>query len=244
MKGDKKVKKIFKIAILMILAITMTAGLMACDSSPETSADTSVTGKGTDIDMNQVKALIGSMSASDFEACDGESDYVLIKVKDYGDIVVVLRGDVAPKTVKNFKKLVSEGFYNGTVFHRVIEEFMIQGGGYVSQDNKLNKKSADSIKGEFTFNGHDNNLRHFRGVISMARIGGMNDSASSEFFIVHETNRSSLSLDGSYASFGFVLAGMDVVDAIATCEVDNPSSSAPRPTTDIVIESITFVKVK
>lgn len=238
-------KKIFKIAILLLLAISMTAALMGCDNlSANESADTSVTGKGKDINMNEVKTLIDSMSADDFEPCDKESDYVLIKVKDYGDIVVVLRGDVAPKTVKNFKALVSDGFYNGTVFHRVVEDFMIQGGGYVQNEGKLNKKEADSIKGEFTFNGHVNNLRHFRGVISMARVGGMNDSASSEFFIVHETNRSTLALDGQYATFGFVLAGMDVVDAIATCDVDNPGSTSPSPKTTIVIESITFVKLK
>lgn len=223
----------------------MTATFIGCDNlSANESADASVTGKGKDINMNEVKALVDSMSVDDFEACDKKSDYVLIKVKEYGDIVVVLRSDVAPKTVNNFKTLVSDGFYNGTVFHRVIEDFMIQGGGYVESDGKLSKKEADSIKGEFTFNGHENNLRHFRGVISMARVGGKNDSASSEFFIVHETNRSTLALDGSYASFGFVLAGMDVVDAIAACEVNDPGSSSPTPKTTIVIESITFVKLK
>ena len=238
-------KKIFKIAILLLLAVSMTATLMGCDNLSENErVDTSLTGKGKKIDMNEVKTLIDSMSADDFEACDKESDYVLIKIQNYGDIVVVLRSDVAPKTVKNFKALVSDGFYNGTVFHRVIEDFMIQGGGYVESEGKLNKKAADSIKGEFTFNGKVNNLRHFRGVLSMARIGGMNDSATSEFFIVHETNRQTLALDGQYATFGYVLAGMDVVDAIATCEVDNPSSSSPSPKTTIVIESITFVKLK
>lgn len=224
-------KKIFKIAVLMILAITMTAGLMACDSSPETSADTSVTGKGTDIDMNQVKALIGSMSASDFEACDGESDYVLIKVKDYGDIVVVLRGDVAPKTVKNFKKLVSDKFYDGLIFHRVIEDFMIQGGG---MDKDYYQKDADKIKGEFTSNGFENNLMHVRGVISMARTSEPN-SASSQFFIMH---KDSSHLDGEYAAFGYTVAGLDVVDAIATVATNYND----YPKTDVVITSIRFAE--
>ena len=167
----------------------------------------------------------------------------MLKIKDYGNVVIALREDVAPKTVENFKKLVSEGFYDGTVFHRVIESFMIQGGGFESHSGNLVQKSADTIKGEFTSNGHVNNLRHYRGVISMARVGGRNDSASSQFFIVHETTMSTLSLDGDYATFGYVVAGMDVVDAIATCKVAG-SSSSPRPIEDVVIESAVFVRVK
>lgn len=237
-------KKTVKFVISIALACVMAFCLFSCNiSSEKTSCDTSATGKGTKINMKAVEAQIGSMSVDDFEAHDGESDFVLIKVKDYGDIVLVLRGDVAPVTVKNFKKLVSEGFYNGTVFHRVMEDFMIQGGGFVSNEGSLVQKSAETIKGEFTFNGHVNNLRHFRGVVSMARVGGMNNSASSQFFIVHQTNMRTLNLDGDYATFGYVLAGMDVVDAIATCKVSGVAD-APRPVVDIVVESVSFVKLK
>ena len=180
------------------------------------------------------------MSASDFAECKkDESDYVLIKVKDYGEIVVVLREDIAPITVKNFKNLVKSGFYTNTIFHRIIEGFMIQGGGYIMKDGKQTKKAASAIKGEFSSNGVPNRLWHVRGVISMARTD-VPDSASSEFFITHDVAEH---LDGQYAAFGYVLAGMDVVDAIATCEVEG-DSNAPSPVETVVIESVTFVKPK
>lgn len=195
--------------------------------------ESSVTGEGIDIDMAAVEELIDSMNASDFGVINGESDYVLIKVKNYGEIVVRLREDIAPDTVKNFKKLVSQGFYNGTIFHRVIENFMIQGGGIVIEDGEYLQKRTDSIYGEFTDNGFENNLLHLRGVISMARTN-VPDSATSQFFIMHVDYPY---LDYKYASFGYVLAGMDVVDAIATC----PTDYYDMPYDIIEIESIAFV---
>ena len=233
-------KRIFKFVIAILLACIAVLSVSSCASG--TKYDSSLTGEGSEISMGEVVKLVDSKSVDDFAKYNGESDYVLIKVKDYGEIVVVLRGDVAPKTVENFKKLVSEGFYNGTVFHRVIENFMIQGGGFESDGGFLVNKPADRIVGEFAYNGYTNNLRHYRGVISMARAQS-NNSASSQFFIVHETNIKSLSLDGNYAAFGFVIAGMDVVDAIATCDVAG-DANAPKPIEDVVIESITFVKMK
>jgi len=237
-------KKTVKL-LCLIIAIVACVSLVACGSEPEGKAayDTSATGEGVGIRMSLIKEEIASMTVADFEPSEQESDYVLIKVKDYGEIVVVLRRDIAPITVKNFKKLVSDGFFDGTVFHRVIENFMIQGGGYEIFNGELNERPADNIKGEFTNNGHINNLSHVRGVISMARVGGQNDSASSQFFIVHQTTDSTLNLDKEYATFGYVLAGMDVVDAIAECEVSG-SAQSPRPVTDVVIESITFVQPK
>ena len=229
-----------KIVIAIFLSCMAVLGLSSCTSG--TKYDSSLTGEGSEIYMGEVAKLVDSKSVDDFTEYNGKSDYVLIKVKNYGDIVIVLRGDVAPKTVENFKNLVADGFYNGTVFHRVIEDFMIQGGGYESVSGTLVHKSADNIKGEFTINGHANNLRHYRGVISMAR-SKSNNSASSQFFIVHETNVKSLSLDGSYAAFGYVIAGMDVVDTIATCDVAG-DANAPKPIEDVVIESMTFVRMK
>ena len=233
-------RKSLKFVVAILFACLAVLGLSSCASG--TKYDSSLTGEGSEISMGEVTKLIDSKSVDDFTAYNGKSDYVLIKVKDYGEIVIVLRGDVAPKTVENFKNLVAEGFYNGTVFHRVIEDFMIQGGGFESISGTLVHKSADYIDGEFTKNGHANNLRHYRGVISMAR-GESNNSASSQFFIVHETNMKSLSLDGGYAAFGYVIAGMDVVDAIASCSVAG-SASAPKPVEDVVIESMTFVRMK
>lgn len=162
---------------------------------------------------------------------DKKTDYVIITVRDFGKIVVRLYPDVAPKTVKNFKKLVADGFYDGLIFHRVIEGFMIQGGG---ANNPADAPA--SIKGEFNNNGFKNNLKHTRGVISMARVPGHNNSASSQFFICQEEYAYG---DGDYASFGFVVNGMNVVDAIAAVEVN----SSDKPLTPVVIESIRFAKV-
>lgn len=133
---------------------------------------------------------------------------VEIDIKDMGVIKVELDADVAPITVANFLKLVEEGFYNNLSFHRVINGFMIQGG-----DPKRNGTggSEKSIKGEFKSNGIENTISHTRGVISMARSQD-NDSASSQFFIMHKDN---LSLDGNYAAFGKVTSGMEIVDNIA-----------------------------
>ncbi len=131
-----------------------------------------------------------------------------IKVKDYGSIIVELDYENAPLTVENFVSLVEDGFYDGLTFHRIIEGFMAQGGGYEIDGSR---KPAKTIKGEFKSNGVTNNISHKRGVISMARAKGSN-TASSEFFI---TQADSLHLDGKYAAFGYVIEGMDVVDKIA-----------------------------
>lgn len=156
-------------------------------------------------------------------------------VQHTGDIVIKLDPDQAPITVANFKQLVSEGFYDGLIFHRVIEDFMIQGGGY---DASMNERDAESIKGEFSANGVANNIKHVRGTVSMARTS-VYDSASSQFFIVHKTSaNNTASLDGQYAAFGYVIEGMDIVDAIAALDTD----SNDRPLTNVVINSATFVK--
>ena len=140
---------------------------------------------------------------------DVESCYAEITVKDYGTVVVFLDADAAPITVKNFVKLVNDGFYNGLTFHRVVENFMIQGGDPNADGSG---GSSEKIKGEFAANGYSNPISHTRGTISMARRSDSYDSASSQFFICN-ANASS-SLDGKYAAFGHVVSGMDVVDAI------------------------------
>ncbi len=162
-----------------------------------------------------------------------KTDYVMIDVENYGKIVIRLFPDVAPETVENFKKLVSDKFYDGLIFHRVIKNFMIQTGDPLGNGTG---GSSENIKGEFSANGFTNNLKHVRGVVSMARRSDSMDSASSQFFICQVDYPS---LNGQYASFGFVVYGMDVVDAIA--EVRTNSSDKPR--TDIVMNSIRFVNV-
>ncbi len=129
---------------------------------------------------------------------------------ELGKITVELRPDKAPLTVENFLSLVKSGFYQGVIFHRVIKGFMIQGGGMTPS---FDQKPAKAIRGEFIANGYmANDLKHKRGTLSMARTSDP-DSASSQFFIMHED---APHLDAQYAAFGQVIAGMDVVDRIAT----------------------------
>ncbi len=135
--------------------------------------------------------------------------HVNIVIKDKGTISVELDADAAPISVTNFVNLAKEGFYDGVVFHRIIEGFMMQGGDPTGTGAG---GSGVTIKGEFAANGVKNNLSHTRGAISMAR-SQANDSASSQFFIVHQD---STFLDGMYACFGYVTDGMDIVDDI--CE--------------------------
>lgn len=133
--------------------------------------------------------------------------YVEICVEHYGKMIVLLDKTTAPITVENFLTLVNDGFYDGLYFHRIIRDFMIQGG---DPDGDGTGGSKNKIKGEFSSNGYYNDIRHKRGVISMARSNDP-DSASSQFFIC---NADASSLDGSYAAFGYVIMGMSVVDEI------------------------------
>lgn len=126
-----------------------------------------------------------------------------------GTIRAELYPEIAPNTVNNFISLIQEGFYDGLIFHRVIEGFMIQGG---DPDGLGTGGPGYHIKGEFSQNGFENSLLHSAGVLSMAR-SQMPNSAGSQFFIMH---RDAPHLDGAYAAFGKVIEGMDVVDKIAT----------------------------
>ena len=136
---------------------------------------------------------------------------VTIKMYDGGVIKAELYPEVAPNTVANFISLINKGFYNDLIFHRVIPGFMIQGG--CPNGNGMGGPGYE-IPGEFTGNGFENNLKHSRGVLSMARTM-VPDSAGSQFFIMHED---APHLDGQYAAFGKVTEGMDVVDKIAACK--------------------------
>lgn len=149
--------------------------------------------------------------------CEKEEEVVLltglhhveIEVQDYGTICLELDADSAPITVTHFIELANSGYYNGKTFHRIISNFMIQGG---SIDGAGTSGGASSIKGEFTLNGVPNYISHTRGTISMARTSIDYNSACAQFFICVED---STNLDGSYAAFGHVTSGMDVVDSIA-----------------------------
>jgi len=157
-------------------------------------------------------------------------------IKNYGEITAELYPDKAPLTVENFLSLIESGFFTGTIFHRVISGFMIQGGGY---DESFADKDAKSIKGEFASNGFaQNDLAHTRGVLSMARTN-VPDSASSQFFIMH---KDAPYLDRQYAGFGKVVEGIEVVDKIAEVPTGRMGWFDDVPRTPVVIEKMEVLK--
>lgn len=143
----------------------------------------------------------------------GQNNPIVTFETTAGVIKAELYPDIAPNTVNNFISLVSKGFYDGLIFHRVIKGFMIQGG---DPDGNGTGGPGYSVKGEFAQNGFENNLKHTAGVLSMAR-SAMPDSAGSQFFIMH---KDAPHLDGSYAAFGMVTEGMETVNAIAETATD------------------------
>ena len=155
---------------------------------------------------------------------------VVIEMENGGKIELELYPEAAPKTVENFLKLVSECFYDGLMYHRVIPGFMIQGGDPLGNGMGGSK---NNIVGEFKANGFDNPIKHVRGVISMARAYDPN-SASSQFFIMHAN---APHLDGQYAAFGKVISGMDVVDEIASI----PTDYSDRPKIAIRMKKVYIV---
>lgn len=174
----------------------------------------------------------GEIDNMKFKETEEVTNYVKIEMTT-GDLMILeLYPNIAPITVENFQKLVSEKFYDNLIFHRVIEDFMIQGGdpqgtGMGGSDN--------TIKGEFESNGVANNLKHERGVISMAR-SQIKDSASSQFFICH---KDASYLDGDYAAFGKLIAGFDTLDKIATTKVNGE-----KPVTDQKMKTVRFVTIE
>lgn len=172
----------------------------------------------------------GSVSSS--EGSDVDRIEATITMMDGGIIGLELYPELAPQSVRNFVYLARQGFYDGLKFHRIINGFMIQGG---CPDGTGEGGPGYSIKGEFEQNGWENDLKHTRGVVSMARAKPF-DSAGSQFFIMHADYPS---LDGAYAAFGKVINGMDVVDRLA----DTPNSGANgavKPADMPVIKSITI----
>ncbi|MBE6549615.1 MAG: peptidylprolyl isomerase [Ruminococcaceae bacterium] len=161
---------------------------------------------------------------------------IKINVRDFGTMTAELYPEKAPKTVANFVKLAEEGFFSGLIFHRIIKGFMIQGGGY---DENMEHKEAEAIKGEFKANGFmQNDLKHTRGVLSMARTQDP-DSASSQFFVMH---MDAPHLDAQYAGFGKVTEGLDVLDAIASVKTGNFGwYMQDVPKTPVIIDSIEVV---
>ncbi len=191
--------------ILVLLCISMLWCFSGCGEKTTETTKTTATDELAEKD-NTTTTQSDVETQSEVEKI---GDYkAVITVENYGEIELVLYGDKAPITVANFVKLAKEGFYDGLTFHRVISGFMIQGGDPMGNGTG---GSDENIVGEFSNNGYKNDIKHKRGVISMARAMDPN-SASSQFFIMHAAAEH---LDGDYAAFGEVLSGMEVVDKIA-----------------------------
>lgn len=207
-----------KKALSFILTIATVALLTGCG------------GKDNNGEPSPESTGAAESSEAQTEVLSGKH-HVEITVKDYGTISVELDADAAPISVTNFVKLAEEGFYDGLTFHRIIDGFMIQGGDPLGTGMG---GSDETIKGEFSANGVENNLSHTRGAISMARAQNYN-SASSQFFIVHED---STFLDGQYACFGYVTEGIEVVDAICEAVPVTDNNGTVEKENQPVIESI------
>lgn len=201
--------KVIKKGVILVGISAMLIGLVGCTNSTS--------------NQNNTEESVVTIEST------GELPIATIKVKDFGTIKAELYPDKAPNTVNNFISLANSGFYDGLIFHRVIKDFMNQGG---DPDGIGTGGPGYSIKGEFSSNGYTNNdLKHTAGVLSMARSNNP-DSAGSQFFIMA---KEASYLDGDYAAFGKVTEGMDVVEAINSVETDRND----KPLKDVVIESIT-----
>lgn len=216
----KKILKIIVLAALLLVLCSCSDTSSTSFSSDDLSSDTLITTN----DEAQVESDNSEISVSG-------NNLVKFTMKNGGSFTVELYPQYAPETVNNFKNLVAAGFYDGLTFHRVVEGFMAQGG---SSDGLGYEGSSETITGEFALNGFSqNSLSHTRGVISMARSTDY-DSASSQFFICYDD---ASFLDGSYAAFGKVIEGMEVVDAFLDVERRyNSSGELASPVEPIVIE--------
>lgn len=205
----------FRTLALSLSTVLLLGALGGCGSSDSSSSSSS---------KSQEDSSESASADADTTASTGDS------------FIITLYPDVAPITCENFEKLVNEGFYDGLTFHRVVEDFMAQGG---DPDGDGTGGSDETIKGEFSDNGVENTLSHQKGIVSMARSNDP-DSASSQFFICY-TDCSFL--DGSYAAFGEVTEGMDVVESFLQVERSlNASGEEAVPNTPIVMEKVEMIE--
>lgn len=218
-------KKLVRVLVICLISLC----LFGCEGN-ETSLNY-LLNKKDDISIYEIEG-------KQYVETEEQTNLVKLDIGEYGIIIAELYPEIAPITVANFKKLISEDFYDGLIFHRVIEDFMIQTGDPLGNGTG---GSEEEIKGEFAINGVINDISHVRGTLSMARRGSYPEteetmnSASSQFFIVQAD---STYLDGNYAAFGMVVNGMDVVDQVAEVTTD----SYDKPIIDQKLNSIRFVK--
>ena len=231
---NKKTKK-HSFKFLSVICIMLVASLcfMLTGCGGEVST-TSTSSKAEEVTSEDTTELT-TEDTTETPTFGDEPIIAEIDIKNYGKITVELDGKTAPITVANFINLANEGFYDGLTFHRIIKGFMIQGG---DPNGNGTGGSDQNIKGEFSSNGVENNISHKRGVISMARSMDMN-SASSQFFIMHED---APHLDGSYAAFGHVTSGIEIVDQICddTPVVDDNGTVQTKD--QPIINSVKIVK--
>jgi len=213
-----------------VSAVLLSVSAVALSSCGKSDSQTKEPESGADVfDMySELDIPKGALSEPETSITVKENPTATITMKDGGKITVELYYNKAPNTVANFISLANSGYYDGLTFHRVINNFMIQGG---DPDGNGTGGPDYTIAGEFAYNGIANNVSHTRGTISMARSSGY-DTAGSQFFICQADSKY---LDGQYAAFGKVTSGMSVVDEIAQSETD----SKDKPVSDIVIKSIT-----
>lgn len=212
---------------ILSLCLISVLALSACTYKPPANSSTSG-------NKNNAVQSVTSAALHTPKALSEDKTYTaVIEIADYGTIKILLDQKSAPISAANFAELARDGFYNGLTFHRIMKDFMMQGGCPLGNGTG---NPGYSIKGEFAANGVENNLKHTRGAVSMARSNAP-DSAGSQFFIVHET---SSFLDGRYAVFGYVTEGMDVVDAVCnTAEPTDNNGTIPKASQP-VITSITI----
>ena len=234
------------VILAIVLAVMLSSGSTESEtmftSTEETetveateAAETTAATKETEMTepFNITEPVEETIEATDAIIADPADYTALIEIEDYGTITVALDSESAPITVANFVELAESGFYDGLTFHRIMEDFMMQGG---DPNGDGTGGSEETIVGEFTDNGYANTLSHTRGAISMARSNDYN-SASSQFFIVHED---STFLDGQYAVFGYVTDGMDIVDAICESAEPTDDNGSIDPDAQPVIKSISI----
>ncbi len=210
-------------AFAIVLAALLFCGCMSKQTTQETDSEQQKT----------EDTLSGELEGLVFAQTDEATDTVKLEMTDGAIILMELYPEAAPETVKNFKKLVAQKFYDGLLFHRVVKNFVIQTGDPTATGTG---GSDETIYGEFGINGFSNSVLHTRGTLSMARLQNDYNSASSQFFICHQDTPD---LNGSYAAFGRVIAGMDTVDRIASVKTDAKSA----PLSPQKIASIRFVTI-
>jgi peptidyl-prolyl cis-trans isomerase B (cyclophilin B) len=241
-----------KTLLIKLILVTLTLTMMlscfiACDKTEEPAADGKETSQNagnngdktppaapTDSkDMNDMLAEINAWKAEDFEETSEKTEYIKVAVKGYGDIIIRLRTDVAPSNATGIQWLIPYKFYDGLTFHRIDEAGYIQGGCPKGDGTGV---SGISQRGEFADNGFENPLKHVRGVVSMFRFDDQPNSGSCQFLIL---TKDCPQFDGNRSAMGYVVAGMDVVDAIAAAEATDG-----KPAEKIVMKKVCFVKMK